>query len=378
MDFGRRRAAGLGWVLVFTVGVLGSVTGCSTLGPRLNGSSGPIAWRVTDLAVVTRNVDGRPAESYRYTLHVKNVADQPITLTLMHRTVYGADGGQPGYTSTSGKWVIPSNAEWGFPVSSYQVCDSAYGCQRGVTAPLWRIVFTGTDGLNRPLSIPIEIALPATTTDTLEISPVRASPPAPGPPPVPRSTGVPGPTPPAADLGVVPVPVWKKGFEWEYRREHPTGKGTYVRAVERIETADGTDFYVVKSGTRRIYYRTRDLAVSMETLPDGIDRRHVPPHGMPWPLTAAKSWEMRYTIERPMHRSTSEVVQSCVVERGERVTVPAGTFDALKIVCRHPTTQEITRESWYAPEARHAVKERFRLTEGYEERELLRYRVDGP
>jgi hypothetical protein len=49
-------------------------TGCATLGSRTEGQSGPLAWRTTDLAIVAKNVGGQAAETYDFTLHIRNVS----------------------------------------------------------------------------------------------------------------------------------------------------------------------------------------------------------------------------------------------------------------------------------------------------------------
>src|SRR6266481_7119804 len=79
--------------------------GCAGL-TRTEGTSGPISWRVTDAAIVTRNIQGQPVDTYDFVLVVKNVTDKPLTLTKMHRTIYMAGGGAPGYTAVDGRWDI--------------------------------------------------------------------------------------------------------------------------------------------------------------------------------------------------------------------------------------------------------------------------------
>src|SRR5262249_45763078 len=64
-----------------------------------------------------------------------------------------------------------------------------------------------------------------------------------------------GPSPTA--LGVA-IPTWKPGYEWAYRYESPSGSGTYVWSVDREEVIDGVSLYVVKSGTRELFYRKSD------------------------------------------------------------------------------------------------------------------------
>ena len=76
-------------------GVLLLIGACAGVGVRTEGTSGPLAWRVTDLATVTRNIQGQPVDTYDFNLEIRNVSDRAITLTKMHRTVYQAGGGQP-------------------------------------------------------------------------------------------------------------------------------------------------------------------------------------------------------------------------------------------------------------------------------------------
>ena len=174
------------------------------------------------------------------------------------------------------------------------------------------------------------------------------------------------------------MPTWRPGYEWEYRWESPRGKGTFVWSVSRIDAVDGTEYYVVTaSESREIYWRRQDRAYYMDKVPGGIEMRVVPPLTVPWPLVAGKSWEWRYTRERPIERSTSEEIRACVVaERPEQITVPAGTFAALKVVCTDPRNGEVTEEVWYSPDVKQRVKERTRFNYGVRVRELLRYQLD--
>src|SRR5437867_8745455 len=78
------------------------------------------------------------------------------------------------------------------------------------------------------------------------------------------SAGAPAAEKPAAPSAVaairVPVPVWKPGDTWTFCLESPTGKGMYVWSVDREERVEGVAHYVIKQGTREIFYRTADLA----------------------------------------------------------------------------------------------------------------------
>src|SRR5262249_14677630 len=99
----------LGRVLL-TIGVLSSLVGCATA-VRTEGTNGPLAWRVTDMTTVTRNIQGQPVDTYDFTLVVRNVGDRGLTLTKMNRTIFQAGGGQPGHNSVTGKWELGPGGE---------------------------------------------------------------------------------------------------------------------------------------------------------------------------------------------------------------------------------------------------------------------------
>lgn len=180
---------------------------------------------------------------------------------------------------------------------------------------------------------------------------------------------------PAATVGV-PAPVWKAGDEWAYRYNSDGGAGTYVWEVARIESLDGVDHYVIKAGTREIYYRTADLASSIEKVDGRVVRRDTPSRGhYAWPLTVGKTWEQSYRREQPVDRQTSERSSKWTVDAEEQVTVPAGSFRALKITERNKNTGALIYEMWYAPDVKQWVKIREFLPSGLRERELIAYKL---
>jgi TonB family protein len=146
-----------------------------------------------------------------------------------------------------------------------------------------------------------------------------------------------------------------------------------------MDIVDGIECYVVRTGTREIFYRKSDLATVVERVDRIVVRRDTPPReGYSWPLFIGKSWEQTYTNERPADRQTSTYVKVWSVEQEGTVTVPAGTFRTLKIVERLKTTNTTTYEMWYAPAVNQWVKIREFLTTGVRERELIAFRVAHP
>ncbi len=71
-----------------------------------------------------------------------------------------------------------------------------------------------------------------------------------------------------------------------------------------------------------------------------------------WPLTVGKKWNSHYTLRdysQGSHTSTSDVAMN--IRTYEKVTVPGGTFEALRIQAGGETV-------WYAPSIGWIVKER--------------------
>jgi hypothetical protein len=191
-------------------------------------------------------------------------------------------------------------------------------------------------------------------------------------PPQVSAVAVPGtPAPHSQPLAVRP------GSEWAYRWETPQGKGTFVYVLDREEIRDGAAFYVIKSGTRELFYRKPDLALSLETVEGAPEMRRSPPvQILKWPLVVGAEWEQTYTLERVKLRQTEEIQTKCAIEKEETITVPAGTFQTFKAVCRNRRTGVTLFESWYAPQVGSFVRDLSLQTSGaMRERELLEYRL---
>jgi hypothetical protein len=174
----------------------------------------------------------------------------------------------------------------------------------------------------------------------------------------------------------IDAPVWEVGDEWQYAYKTPSDSGTYVWAVIRLETLDGVPHYVIKSGTREIFYRVSDLASSIERVNGTLVVKHTPPvQSYAWPLAVGKTWEQTDHAERPLDRQTTDRNTVWTVEAEETVTVPAGTFRTVKIVWRNKNTGSVYYEMWYAAAAKQWVKIREAVTGGFRERELVSYKL---
>ncbi len=178
-----------------------------------------------------------------------------------------------------------------------------------------------------------------------------------------------------ATAGIV-KPDWKVGDEWAYRQESPSGSITFFWSVDGIESIDGVEHYVVKSGTRQTYFRRADGGITMQKVSGDVVNRYTPPWiPIAWPLTVGRTWESRFTEERVQDRQTSEITRSCEALAEETITVPAGTFSAIRIVCRNQRTGGMVYEQWYAPVIKQLVREVWQQQGGARTRELIAYKL---
>ena len=202
-------------------------------------------------------------------------------------------------------------------------------------------------------------------------SEARTPPPVATPPSATAAAGKQGVTspPPTSTL----APVWERGYEWKYRWTSPQGSGTFVRTVVREETVSGVPHYVVKTGSRDIYYTKADLAWLMERVDGAVETRGTPPdHRFDWPLAVGKEWDATYTLENLIERTTETRPWRYRVDAVEAVTVPAGTFYAFHLTGKD-LTGRLVREYWYAPDVKGLVKQRVFHPYGVENWELVEY-----
>ena len=199
-------------------------------------------------------------------------------------------------------------------------------------------------------------------------------------PAVPASVRI-NPAAAGADALVVPAPpVWTTGDRWRFQSISAGGRRTtYTQRVDREETLDGVAYYVIKTGTRETFYRKSDLALSHDTVRGELDTRRTPPRlYFIWPLTVGATWEQTYHFERLSNKHSYDSSYAAGVEGEETVTVPAGTFRALKIVNRDASKKSVIWELWYAPDVRMWVRMREpALEEGERVRELLEFTAAG-
>jgi len=174
----------------------------------------------------------------------------------------------------------------------------------------------------------------------------------------------------------VRAPIWKAGDQWTYWWANPTGAGTFRWSVDREETVDGQEDYVVRLGTQReFFYRKSDLAVHLEKTSGEVQVRYTPSEPRyPWPLTVgAEKHEEKITRDQTKPPSVETRSQTCRVESEESVTVRAGTFRTFKVECRSKPGGDPTFRAWYSPEVKNWIRDWRPVKDGALERELISY-----
>ena len=183
-------------------------------------------------------------------------------------------------------------------------------------------------------------------------------------------------------IGPIDKPEWKVGSEWAYRYQSPSGSGTFIWRLDRIENLANEPHYVITAGSREIFYRVADRGFTKEVL-DGKTVREVSPSAswkwVAFPLRVGLSWDMKYSETRPTEQQTDNVERRCMAEREETLTVPAGTFSTIRIDCWNSRTGSWVHTIWYSPEVKHMVKDEFAVRTGGRtgrtSRDLLMFRL---
>src|SRR5713226_5135099 len=122
------------------------IAGCVPLGTRTEGTSGPIAWHVTDLkteSVGDRTSPGDFRGAYSFTLVLKETQGIPITFTYRKDTIYATDLTILRSADQAINLRLRPHEERRFPLTFSGVSHlSNYG-RNGMTGPIWRPLPTG-------------------------------------------------------------------------------------------------------------------------------------------------------------------------------------------------------------------------------------------
>ena len=168
----------------------------------------------------------------------------------------------------------------------------------------------------------------------------------------PSATRAPTVAQPAAVSAAPSPPAWRPGDRWIYGWTSGGESGTKTIEALEIREINTVSFYVARVGDVDVFY-TRELAWAGSMQEGRVTSRMTPPQPwFAWPLRIGQRWTHRGTYED--RSGKTEVNDVFSVVGVETVEVPAGRFNALKIV--RETERRDSDQYWYAPDVRFYVK----------------------
>ena len=131
---------------------------------------------------------------------------------------------------------------------------------------------------------------------------------------------------------------------------------------------------MVKVGNNEVYYSKQSLGL-LATAAKGklISKRSSPLEYFSWPLEGGKEWRDAFVLENLEQKSSRKSENLHVVAGLEEISVPAGTFESVKIDTYAVTGGALLLEHWYAPSAKWFVKIRDYVQDGVREEELTSF-----
>jgi len=149
-------------LLAVLLGVV--IAGCASLGVHTEGTSGPIAWHVTDLRSAStpgqRGTFGDSRGTYALTLVLKETQGIPITFTYRKDTLYASDITVLKPVDQEINLQLRAHEERYIPLTFSWNCASVDCLRLENVAPRWTIHLTGTDDKGKPVQAVINMHLP--------------------------------------------------------------------------------------------------------------------------------------------------------------------------------------------------------------------------
>jgi hypothetical protein len=150
-------------ICVLLLGML--MAGCVPLGTRTEGTSGPLAWYVTDLksesAPGLRGTPGDTRGTYSLTLVLKETQGIPLRFTHRKDTIYAASVTVLKSADEAINLRFRPHEERRFPLTFSWACAAGDCLQVDYVTPRWTINLTGTDAKGNAVQAVIQMNLPA-------------------------------------------------------------------------------------------------------------------------------------------------------------------------------------------------------------------------
>jgi len=186
----------------------------------------------------------------------------------------------------------------------------------------------------------------------------------------PATSTVSPPSAPATVPAISSPPEWRPGDRWVYGWTSGSETGTKTVEVVEIREINKVAFYLVRVGDLEHFY-TRELHWAGTMREQKVESRMSPPvPWFVWPLEGGRRWTHNAIYEDA--NSKTEIADRFSVVATEMVEVPAGRFNAVKVV--RETDRRDVDEYWYAPEVRFYVKWTGRRGDTQFEEQLREYR----
>jgi hypothetical protein len=135
-----------------------AIVGCTTLGARTMGVSGPLTWHVTDLSVHTVALELR--EQYSFTLVLQETPGRALTFATLTAHFQNSRGSRPVFWEQTGAWSLPAHGTLRIPLTSSRYCPYVHCRESGALAPEWYITLTGTKSGGQPMHYALTLRLP--------------------------------------------------------------------------------------------------------------------------------------------------------------------------------------------------------------------------
>ena len=133
---------------VVGLALLGSLllAGCTPVGVRTSGVSGPVDWRTTDFEW---HPEAFGEQVYTFTLLLRETQGRDLTFTQVAAVLYNATDSLPAHWQRSGQWRLPAHGEVAIPLGSRRRCPyvQCWDSGPGLT-PVWHLTLT-RDGAGR-------------------------------------------------------------------------------------------------------------------------------------------------------------------------------------------------------------------------------------
>lgn len=153
------------------------------------------------------------------------------------------------------------------------------------------------------------------------------------------------------DFSIGP-PSWKIGYKWTYIKTTFGSVSTVVKEIIAEETYRGTQAFVFRTPEEDTFYGKNLGFVASKKNGKIISDVVNPPPFFSWPLQPGKESRDSLVERNFAENRTTKRDRLRVIPGLERVKVPAGDFNAVKVESFEELSGRLTAEYWYVPEVK--------------------------